>query len=124
MLLNLKPILYMFLIVSVIGYIFVVVKEKIHLKNNTIIIDKKAVTQEYLDEADIKIFALGGKQVKSGDEVKVVLHGNIKVAGIVIGAKKKEDSILLVTHKDKIKRLKVKKIKKFKVINRYGKFFR
>lgn len=121
---NIEPILYMLLSVSIIGYILVVIKEKMHLRNNTIIIDKKSVTEDYIEEADIKVFALGGEQIKSGDEVSVLLNDNERVSGIVIGAKKKENSIIVVTHRDKIKRLKVNKIKKFKIVSKYGKFFR
>src|SRR6056297_2384446 len=119
-----EPFVYTFLLVSVIGYILVVLKEKMFLKNNTIIIDKKSVTEEYLKEADIKVFALGGQQIKSGDEVKVVLEGKKRVAGIVIVAKKNDNAILLVTHNDEIQRVKVKKIRKFKVVSKYGQFFR
>lgn len=121
---QLQPVLYTLLLVSVFGYVFVVIKEKILLRNNTIVIDKKAVTEECLQEADIKIFALGEDHIKSGDEVKLVLHGNKRLYGIVIGAKKKENAILLVTHNDKLERIEVTSIRKFKIVSKYGKFFR
>ncbi len=121
---HLEKILYVLLTVSILGYVFVVLKEKFYLTNNTIIIENKAVTEEYLDEADIKIFALGGENVKSGDEVRIVMHGNKKVSGVIIGAKKKENLLLLATHDDRVEKLHVNKIKKFKVISKYGKFFK
>ncbi len=114
----------MLLTVSVIGYICVVLKEKFYLSNNIIVIENKVVTDECLNEADIKVFALGGENVKSGDEVRVILAGNKKVSGIIIGAKKKENLLLLVTHDDKVEKLSINKIKKFKIISKYGRFFK
>lgn len=119
----LKTALIMLLLVSIIGYILVVIKEKFYLMKNIILIEKKSVMQEHLDETDIKEFLLGGIQLKSGDEIKVTLTGDEKITGIVIGAKKKENFILLVTHGDEVRRLVISKIKKIKVISRYGKFF-
>ncbi|WP_425446002.1 hypothetical protein [Dethiothermospora halolimnae] len=114
----------MLLIVSLIGYIFVVIKEKLYLKKNMIVINKKAVTENYLKEAETKAFLLGGKHIKSGDEVRFVLNNEEKLEGIVIGAKKKDNSILLVTHKDSVERFNVKNVKRFKIISKYGKFFK
>lgn len=122
--LYLERILYMLITVSTMGYIFVVLKEKFHLSNNTIIIDKKAVTDDYLEEADIKVFGLGGENIKAGDEVRITMDGNKKVSGIIIGAKKKDNLLLLVTHDDKVEKLKVNKIKDFRVISKYGRFFK
>lgn len=121
---HLEKIVYMLLTVSVIGYICVVLKEKFYLSNNIIVIENKVVTDECLNEADIKVFALGGENVKSGDEVRVILAGNKKVSGIIIGAKKKENLLLLVTHDDKVEKLSINKIKKFKIISKYGRFFK
>lgn len=120
----LEKILYMLLTVSFLGYIFVVLKEKYYLINNIIVIENKAVTDEYLKEADIKVFALGGENVKSGDEVRVIMDGNKKVSGIIIGAKKKENLLLLVTHDERVEKLSINKIRKFKIISKYGRFFK
>jgi len=119
-----ETILLMFLIVSLFGYAFVVIKEKINLRNNTIVIDKKSVTQDHIDETDVKEFVLGGIEVKSGDEIKVTLYNNEKVEGIVIGAKKKESLIVLVTYEDEIEQYKIEKIKELRVISKYGRFFK
>ncbi len=123
MLLYLEVLLIMLFVTTVFGYIFVVLKEKLYLKNNIIVINKKAVTQKHLDEADMKEFVLDGFRVKAGDEVKVITIRKEKFKGIIIGAKKEEKSILMVTHKDEIKQLKIDNILKFKVVSKYGKFF-
>lgn len=123
MIVYIKYILIMFFIISVIGYIFSVLKEKLHLKNNMIVINKKSVTQNHLDEADMKEFVFDGNRVKSGDEVKVTLKGNKRLGGIIIGAAKKDRAIILVTHEDEVKKLNIDNIIKFKIISKYGKFF-
>ena len=124
MLLYIKLLLIILLFASIFGYIFAVLKEKIYLKNNMIIINKKSVTQEHLDETDMKEFILDGYRIKAGDEVKVVLNDKKRLAGIIIGAKRKERAILLVTYKDEVKKLCIDNIIKFRVISKYGKFFK
>ncbi|MGF7057307.1 hypothetical protein [Brassicibacter mesophilus] len=119
-----QSVLVMLLLVSTIGYIFVVIKEKLYLKDNTIIINKKSITQEHIDETDMKVFVLGGVELKSGDEIKFTLLENKRIEGILIGAKIKENEIIVVTHTDEVKRFKVDKIKKVKIISKYGKFFK
>lgn len=119
-----QKILVMALIINILGYILVVLKEKIYLKNNIIVINKKSVTQKHLEKADMKEFILDGARVKSGDEVKVVTIAKEKFEGILIGAIKKERSILMVTHDDEIKKFSIDNILKFKIISKYGKFFR
>lgn len=89
-----------------------------------IIINKKSVTQEHLDETDMKEFILDGCRIKAGDEVKVVLNDKKRFSGIIIGAKRKERAILLVTYKDEVKKLCIDNIVKFRVISKYGKFFK
>ena len=121
---NTRVILFMLFIVSVFGYIFSVMKEKIYLKNNMIVINKKSVTQEHIDEVDMKEFIFDGHKVKSGDEIKVILKGNRKIEGILIGAKRKDRSMFIVTHRDEVKKFAIDNIKKFKIISKYGKFFK
>ncbi len=50
-----------------------------------IVIDKKTVTQDHLEEADMKEFILDGTRVKSGDEIKVITTAKEKIEGILIG---------------------------------------
>lgn len=110
-------------IVSIFGYALVVIKEKLNLKDNTIIIDKKSVTQDYIDQAEVKIFMLGKKEIRAGDEVKLTTSNNNKISGIIIGAKIEQNEILLVTYEDEVRKLEVDIIKKIKIISKYGKFF-
>ncbi|WDV47590.1 hypothetical protein PV797_07875 [Clostridiaceae bacterium M8S5] len=116
-------ILAMLLLVSVCGYALVVIKEKIYLTKNIILLEKKSVTETHLNEADIKEFMLDGDKYKTGDEVKVMFVDRKKVSGIIIGAIKKENQILIVTHDDQIKKFSIGVIKRIRVVSRYGKFF-
>lgn len=116
-------ILMILFIPSFLGYLFVIIKQKIYLKNNIIVIDKKVVTQEHLNETDMKEFVLDGLKAKAGDEIKVITKEHEKYNGILIGAKKHEKSILMVTHRDEIKLFKIDNILKFKIKSKYGRFF-
>lgn len=116
-------ILLMLFLVSIIGYILVVIKEKLYLSDNIIVLGKKSVTQEHIDETDMKFFSIGGVKLKSGDEIRVILSNNNIVDGIVIGAKTKNKELLLVTYKDEVKSFKLDKIKRIKVVSKYGSFF-
>lgn len=115
--------LIMLLIACVCGYVFVVIKEKLNLKNNVIIIDNKYVTQDHLDETDMKEFIIDGTRLKAGDEIKVFTHDSKSFIGTIIGAIYKEKSILMVTHSNEIIRFSIDNISKFKIISKYGKFF-
>ena len=123
MLYYIQIILVLLFISSIFGYIFVILKEKIYLKNNIIIIDKKAVTQEHLNEVDMKEFILDGFRLKAGDEIKVITKENKKYNGILLGAKKKDKSIMMVTHKNEVKFFTIDNILKFKIVSNYVKFF-
>lgn len=116
-------ILIILLIGSIFGYILSTLKEKSYLKNNIIIIDKKVVTEDHLNEADIKEFILDGLRVKSGDEIRVITKEKKKYNGILIGAKRKSRKIIIVTHTDEIKHFRIDDILKLKIISKYGKFF-
>ncbi len=116
-------ILILLFIASTFGYIFTVLKEKLYLKNNIIIIDKKVVTEDHLREADLKEFILDGLRVKAGDEIKVVTKEKKKYNGILLGARLKDKAILMVTYKDEIKQFNIDNIIKFKLIRKYGNFF-
>ncbi len=116
-------LLIILLFTSVLGYILVVLKEKKYLKNNIILIDNKHVTQEHLNYTDMKEFFLDGTRLKAGDEIRVLTSKNEKIIGTLIGAIKKEKSILMITHKNKIVKFKVDNILQFKILSKYGKFF-
>lgn len=117
------PIIVMLFFVSLIGYILVVLKEKLYLNDNMIIIGKKSVTQEHIDETDMKVFSIGGVKLKSGDEIRVTFINRNIVDGIVIGAKTNKKELLLVTHRDEVKTFKVDRIKRIKIVSKYGRFF-
>jgi len=119
----LKTFLFMLLFTSVLGYVLVVIKEKIYLKNNIILIDNKHVTQDHLDYTDMKEFFLDGTMLKAGDEIRVVTRKEEKFIGILIGAIKSEKSILLVTNRNKVIKFRVDNISQFKILSKYGKFF-
>lgn len=88
-----------------------------------IVIENKWVTQEDLDEADIKEFIFNGVEARFGDEIKIVTDCNNKFKGILIGAAKKDRAILLVTYDNKVEKLSINNITQFKIISKYGKFF-
>ena len=116
-------ILIVLLITSTFGYIFATLKEKIYLKNDIIVIDSKAITEEDLRSADMKEFVLDGNKMKSGDEIKLITKEKRKYNGILIGAQKIEKKVMIITHKDEIKSFNIDNIFKLKVISKYGKFF-
>ncbi|TJX16149.1 hypothetical protein E9840_00215 [Tissierella creatinini] len=118
-----KYLLIIMLFTSILGYVLIVLKEKFYLKNNIIIIDNKYVTQEHLNDTDMKEFFLDGTILKAGDEIRVLTRKNEKVIGTLIGAIKKEKSILMITHKNKIVKFDIDNIQQFKILNKYGKFF-
>lgn len=118
-----RILMIMLLIASVIGYILVVLKEKLYLKNNVIVIDNKYVTQEHIDNTDLKEFFLDGTMLNAGDEIRLITKKNERFDGILIGATKKEKSLLLVTHENKVLKLGIDNILQFRILSKYGKFF-
>jgi hypothetical protein len=113
----------MLFIVSILGYLFSVLKEKIDLYNNRVTISSKKVSQNFLDEIDLKAFKLGNIKLTIGDRIKIYLKDKDPVKGVVLGAKKYDNSLVILTLEDKILELNVTSIKKLKIISRYGKLF-
>ena len=107
---------------SLFGYFLIIIKEKIYIKKNIIIIENKHLTKNDLEEVDINEFVLKGRRVKSGDEIKVITSRKETLNGILIGGNKANSSIHMITFDNKIEKLKVEAIIKFKVISKYGKF--
>ncbi len=116
-------ILIILFIVAQFGYLFSIIKEKMDLANNRISINSKSVTQKILDELDLKFFKLGNIKLTIGDEIEISLKNNNIIKGTVLGAKKKENSLCIVTFEDRILELSVSNIKKLKILSRYGKIF-
>lgn len=119
---NTLILLIILFISSCVGYIFCVLIEKKNLKSNLIVIDNENVTQEDINEANIKRFVLGKKEYGAGDEIKVKTAKNV-VKGILLGAKKEDNSLILITDSSGIESVKITDIKWIRTINRYGKFF-
>ena len=107
---------------SLTGYILIVLKEKIYLKNNMIYLDYKNVDPEQIKEVEIKHFKLGTHELMAGDEIKVKLKGAKSIKGTVLGLAKDKKTILLMGSKG-IKNLEIRAIKELKVASKYGKFF-
>lgn len=120
---HIRTVLIVAFVISLLGYILTVLKEKLYLKNNMIIINKQAVTEEHLKKANMKEFILDGTRIKAGDEIRVITKSKDKFDGILIGAIKEEASLLMVTHRDEIKKLRINNILKIKIISKYGQFF-
>ncbi|WP_026476414.1 hypothetical protein [Alkaliphilus transvaalensis] len=120
---NLLTVLITLLLLCIIGYFLVVLKEKFYLKNHIILIEHKDVEPDILENIDVKHFMLGSIEVMAGDEVKIHMDNSTRVKGIVLGIIKSENSIALATTSKGVTNLKVSSIKKLKVISRYGKFF-
>lgn len=112
-----------FFIISLFGYILSVIKEKLYLRKNIILLDNKHVTQEDLDEIDMNEFILYGSKIKTGDEIKVITNEKKRFNGVIIGAKKSEKAIHLITRQNEIVKCKIDNISDFKIISKYGSFF-
>ncbi len=117
----LLKILIVLFVVSLFGYFISVIKEKMDLNNNRISINSKNVTDKLLNELDLKFFKLGNIRLTIGDEIKIYLKNDNIIKGRVLGAKKKENSLCILTLEDRVMELKINNIKKLKIISRYGK---
>lgn len=117
-------LLTVLLMASVIGYVLSVMKEKMSLKSNTIVIDKKNLTQDQIDQAEIKTFLVDGEVIRAGDEIRLFMKERRKLEGVVLGARKKEDEIIIYTDKDELKKCKLKNVRRVKVVSKYGMFFK
>lgn len=120
---NLIYIIVFLLIVCLAGYALAVMKEKINLKLNVVVIDNKAVTQEQIDEADIKIIYVEGKMMRAGDEIQLKLDTKETIKGILLGVKGSERQMLVFTHSNELKRFAIDTIDKIKITSKYGRFF-
>lgn len=111
------------LAISVFGYVMTVIKEKIDLYHDQVHIPSQNLTQMDIDSVDLKAFRVGKVNLMIGDQIMVYLKDNVKVKGTVLGARKKDNSLCLVTPQDELVTLSVPTIRKLKVVTRYGKIF-
>ena len=120
---NLIVLTILILLVAATGYVFSVLREKMDLFNNRVVIKSEKVSQHTLDNIDLKIFKLGNIKLTIGDEIRIYLKNNNLVQGTLIGAKKKDNCLCLVTKQDELVELNIKTIRKLKVMTRYGRLF-
>jgi hypothetical protein len=116
-------ILIVGLTLSVFGYLFSVIKERMDLKQQRVEIKSKAVTQDLIDDVDYKVFKLGEKRLNIGDEVSVRMKNNNLVKGTLIGARKVENALCIVTEDDELLDVSVPRIKNLRVTLKYGRLF-
>ena len=119
----LRNLLVILFIVSLLGYIFIVLIEKKHIKQNIILIDNKHLSENDIKEVDIRKFVFMGERLCSGDEIKITTKNNKAFNGTIIGAKSANKAIHIITYNNQISKFKIDNILKLKVISRYGKFF-
>lgn len=110
-------------IVSIFGYFISILKEKYDLINNKVTLKSKKITQKFLDELDLKIFKLGNLNLSIGDQIKIYLKNNNSIKGTILGAKKDDNTLCILTMEDKIIELKVNRIKKLRILSKYGRIF-
>jgi len=118
-----EMILFLSLIVSIFGYLFSVIKERMDLKNQRVSIKSNKLTQDLIDDIDFKVFKLGERKLNIGDEVSVRLKNNNLVKGTLIGARKVENALCIVTEDDELLDVHVARIKKLRVTLKYGRLF-
>jgi hypothetical protein len=106
-----------------LGYFLCVLKEKYYLKNNRIVLDGKGITEEHINEIDTNYFRVGKNEIMAGDEVKIYFNNKSKIRGIILGAKIRENSLMIITGNDTVELIELKNIRSFKIINKYGKLF-
>ena len=105
------------------SYVMIVLLEKKNIKRNIILINNKYLQEEDLKEIDINEFMYQGEKLRSGDEISITTKSKEKYNGILIGAKKANNAIHIITYGNKIEKLKVDDIFKFKIVSKYGQFF-
>lgn len=109
--------------VAICGYLISIMREKYDLMRQQVVIKSKVVTQKIIDEIDLKIFKLGRNKLIMGDEIRLRLKDNNILRGIVLGAKKTDNVLCLVTLQDEIVEVSVTKIQKLTYVTKYGRIF-
>lgn len=115
--------LLMLLFLSLMGYVFSVVKETFDFNHAKVQFKSDKVTQNLIDQYDLAIFKLGGLRLNIGDEVKIILNNEEQLRGFIIGARKRLNSLALVTELDEVVELNIRQIRKLKIVTKYGRLF-
>lgn len=108
---------------SALGYVLAVLKEKMDLHHDQVHIPSRRVTQRDIDGVELKAFRVGKVKLMIGDQIKVYLKDSRQVRGTVLGARKRDNSLCLVTPQDEVVTLSVAAISRLKVLARYGRLF-
>lgn len=119
---NFLYLLVTMMFVALFGYVFSVLKERVDLYNQRINLKSNSITQEYIDDVEMKSFKLGRKTLLIGDEVKVYLNSKVFIKGVILGAKKSQNKVCLITESDELLELSVANIRKLKILSKYGRF--
>lgn len=114
--------LYAAFFIAVLGFVVTFMIERYHLMQHKVPIKSKNVSQYYIDSLDYTYFRFGRHRLCIGDEVKIMIKGETFI-GVLLGAKRKEGLLCILTKADEVKEFSVKAISKFKVIHRYGRLF-
>lgn len=120
------PLLFgtlLLLTLALIGYLASTLRESLEFKRAVVRFKSHKVTQNLIDQYDLKIFRLGGRRVHIGDEVKIVLENEAQLKGFVLGAKKKRNLLALITELDEVVELNIQQIRKLKIVTKYGRLF-
>ncbi len=111
------------LLLCLCGYLFVLVRERLGLMKNQVFIKTQRLSQKHLDAIELKVFKLGRKVLYIGDVLKIRLQDHGLIRGTLVGAKKKENSLVILTSEDEVVELNVKTIEKVHILMKYGRLF-
>lgn len=120
-----KEMLYILLALTLIKItrnVIEVIKEKIALSQNLVVIENDYVSDHDIERAEVKMFTILGKEIHAGDKIKVITKFREKVEGMVIGVDTKSEAVIL-TMDTSVVDIQFKKIADVKLISRYGRFF-
>lgn len=115
-------VLAVLLAIRILRNIVAVIREKIALSNNMIVIENDHISNADLERAEVKIFMIQGKKIHAGDRIKVITNFKDKIEGMVLGIDTKKEALILAADASVVD-IKFGKIADVKLISRYGKFF-
>lgn len=119
---NLVIVLAGLLAIRIVRNIVAVLREKIALSNNLIVIESEHISDEDLERAEVKMFMIQGKKIHAGDRIKVITKFKDKIEGLVLGVDTKQEALILAADASVVD-IQFGKIADVKLISRYGKFF-
>lgn len=102
--------------------VIAVIREKIALANNMILLESEHISSEDLERAEIKTFLIQGKEIHTGDRIKVVTKFKDRIEGLVLGIDASREALILAADASVVD-IQFRKIKDVKLVSRYGKFF-